>query len=79
MNRNYTKNYGWLSWFMLNNQEELCEVLSAMIKDKINEMLPQMLEDYFSQFTVDFITKINGRQVNDLKSSIIDIIIKNIK
>lgn len=47
MKRNYTKNYGLYSWFMINNQEELYDVLSAMIKDKINEILPQMLDDYF--------------------------------
>lgn len=79
MNRKYTKNYGWYSWFMLNNQEELYDVLSVMIKDKVNEILPQMLEDYFRQFSIDFRTTINGKQVNDISKYIIDSIINEIK
>ena len=50
---NNTKNYGWYMWFLMNRQEELCEVITAMIKDKIEEILPQLMDEYMKQFSVN--------------------------
>ena len=66
----------WL-WFASNQQEELYEVISAMIKDKINELLPELVQEQMRQFSVDIKTTINGNNSADLKNIIISELQRN--
>ena len=69
----------WL-WFANNRQEELYEVITAMITDKINDALPQMIEEQLRQkidnLSVNIQTTINGKASADFKDIITDMIIK---
>ena len=64
-------------WFANNQQEELYEVIQAMITDKINETLPQMIEEKMQQFSVDIQTTINGKSSTDIKGIIINELLKD--
>lgn len=80
MNVKQSNNFNYWLWFELNNQSELYDIISAMIKDKINELLPQMIEEYMRQYidklNINIDTSINGKITSDLKRSIIDMIAK---
>jgi uncharacterized protein (DUF111 family) len=69
----------WL-WFASNRQEELYEVISAMIKDKVEELLPQMVEELLRQkidnLSFNIQTTINGKSSASFKDIITDMIIK---
>lgn len=69
----------WL-WFSDNRQEELYEVISAMIKDKVEELLPQMVEGLLRQkidnLSFNIQTTINGKSSASFKDIITDMIIK---
>lgn len=73
------ENYNNWVWFALKNQDELYSVISTMIEDKVKELLPQMVSDYFKNFTFDFRTMLNGKQTNSLNSIIIDTLIQEMK
>ena len=83
MNTNNTNNFRYWQWFMMNNQAEMYDVISAMIKDKISEILPQMIDEKISQcmekFNFNISTTINGRAANsgDFSAAIRDMIIKS--
>ena len=67
-------------WFASNHQEELYEVISAMIKDKVEELLPQMVEDLLRQkidnLSFNIQTTINGKSSASFKDIITEMIIK---
>ena len=71
----------WL-WFANNRQEELYDVISAMITDKINEVLPQVIEEQLRQklenLSFNIQTTINGKSSADLKEVIKDMIIREL-
>ena len=50
-----------------------------MIKDKVNELLPQLVEGYMRQFTVNMETSINGNASSDLKEDIVRWIEKQLR
>lgn len=57
----------------------------AMMKDRIEELLPPLIEkylrEYFNNFSVDIQTTLNGNQVNlsGLKDEIKELLLKEIK
>ena len=67
-------------WFMNNHQEELYEIVSALIDTKIKEQLPQMVEEQLRQkvdnLSFDIQTTINGKSSTSFKDIITDMIIK---
>jgi len=42
---NSDKSFRCWQWFSDNRQDELYQVISEMIKSKVEELLPQMLEE----------------------------------
>jgi len=42
---NSDKNFRCWLWFSSNRQEELYQVITEMIKGKVEELLPQMVEE----------------------------------
>ena len=72
----------WL-WFANNRQEELYEVIQAMITDKVNEVLPQKVEEILRQkvdnLSFNIQTSINGQPSNFIRESITDMIIRELK
>lgn len=75
MRENYNN---WLQ-FALRNQDELYDVISSMIESKVKELLPQMVSDYFKNYTFDFRTMLNGKQTSSLNSIIIDALMQEMK
>ena len=70
-------------WFAEHRQEELYEIIQAMITDKINEVLPPMVEEIMRQkmdnFSLDIQTTVNGKSSANLKEAITDILIKELQ
>ena len=70
-------------WFMNNHQEELYEVVSALIDTKIKEQLPQMVEEQLRQkvdnLSFDIQTTINGKSSADFREIITDTIMREIR
>ena len=70
-------------WFMNNHQEELYEVVSALIDTKIKEQLPQMVEEQLRQkvdnLSFDIQTTINGKSSSDFREIITDTIMRELK
>ena len=83
MDLKQSNNFHYWLWFELNNQSELYEVISAMIKDKISELLPQLIEEYmrqqFDKLSVNIETTINGKVSNNLTEDIIDMLQKQLR
>ena len=83
MNLNQSNNYKYWSWFVINNQSELYDVISAMINDKINEKLPQIIDDHMRQYadklSFNIETTINGKVSDNLREDIIDMIRKQLR
>ena len=82
--RNYHDNYfHYWQWFVSNHQDELYDVIMSMMKDRIEELLPPIIDRYlcenFSNFTVDIKTTINGRETTELKDVITDMILKELR
>ena len=71
----------WL-WFSMNQKEELYEVITEMIKSKIEELLPQMLDEQLRQkvdnLSFNIQTTINGKSSADIKAIVSDMIIKEL-
>lgn len=69
----------WL-WFIENHQEELYQIIQAMIEIKINELLPQMVREELRQcldnLPVSINATINGNAATSkaLNDAIIDAI-----
>ena len=70
-------------WFMNNHQEELYEIVSALIDTKIKEQLPQMVEEQLRQkvdnLSFDIQTTINGKSSSDFREIITDTIMRELK
>ena len=70
-------------WFINNHQEELYEVVSALIDTKIKEQLPQMVEEQLRQkvdnLSFDIQTTINGKSSSDFREIITDTIMRELK
>ena len=70
-----SNNFNYWQWFVLNNQSEMYEVISAMIKDEISQLIPQLIDDYMRQYndklTVNIETYINGKASNSIRDEII--------
>ena len=70
-------------WFMNNHQEELYEIVSALIDTKIKEQLPQMVEEQLRQkvdnLSFDIQTTINGKSSSDFREIITDTIMREIR
>ena len=69
-------------WFSMNKQDELYEVISMMIKSKVEELLPQMVEEQLRQkvdnLSFNIQTTINGKSSADIKDIVSDMIIKEL-
>ena len=70
-------------WFINHHQEELYEVVSALIDTKIKEQLPQMVEEQLRQkvdnLSFDIQTTINGKSSSDFREIITDTIMRELK
>lgn len=69
-------------WFAINNQEELYEILQAMIDEKINQVLPQKINEYLRQNLDDYsinVRFVDGKNSVSTKDSIMNSIIKAIQ
>ena len=85
MNDFQSKFFRYWCWFVDNNQHELYDVLMSMIKDRIEQLMPQLIEQYFKEYvntiSVDVRTKLNGKTVDlsGLKNDITQLIIEGLK
>lgn len=70
-------NFKYWFWFAQKNQEELFAIINGMINDKVNEILPQKIEEQMRQYSVDIQTMINGKSSADLREIIVSEIQKN--
>lgn len=81
LNNNKQISFNCWVWFMDNHQEELYEVISAMIDIKIKELLPQMVEEQLRQkidnLSFNIQTTINGKNSADLKGIVIKELLKD--
>ena len=80
-NLNYNKvSMNCWYWFMQNHQEELYEIIKAMIEIKVNELLPQLVKEELRQsidnLPVSINATINGNAATSkaLNDAIIDAI-----
>ena len=80
-NLNYNKvSMNCWYWFKQNNQEELYEIIQAMIEIKVNELLPQLVKEELRQsidnLPVSINATINGNAATSkaLNDAIIDAI-----
>lgn len=66
----------------MNQKEELYEVITEMIKSKIEELLPQMVDELLRQkidnLSFNIQTTINGKSSADIKDIVSDMIIKEL-
>lgn len=72
----------WL-YFVEKGQEELFDIISAMIIEKVEQILPQMIEEQLriktNSMSFDFQTTINGKSVEKLKEVVSEMIINELK
>ena len=72
----------WL-WFMENRQEELYDIVNMMINEKINEVVPQIVQDELRQnvdkLSYNIQTTINGHSSSSFKDMITEEIIKELQ
>ena len=76
------QNFNSWVWFALKNQEELYNVISSMIEDKIKDLVPQIVENCLREnkdsLIFDIQANINGRYSSDLKNIITEMILNEI-
>lgn len=83
MNSSNTNDFHYWQWFVMNKQEDLYNVISAMIKDKVNDILTPMIDERISQFVenlnLNISTTINGKAANsgDFQAAVREMIIKS--
>lgn len=69
----------WL-FFMNEHQEQLYEVIQAMIEVKVNEILAQKVDEIMREkldkLSVDIQTTINGKSSANIREEITEMIIK---
>ena len=70
-------------WFVENGMEEMYQIISAMIEDKINAVLPQIIDDQLRQkvenLSFNIQTTINGKSNADMKEIIKDMIVREFR
>lgn len=59
LNNNKMNENCWL-WFMNNHQEELYDIISAMIEIKVNQLLPQLVKEELRQSIDNLSVSINA-------------------
>lgn len=59
LNNNKMNENCWL-WFMNNHQEELYDIISAMIEIKVNQLLPQLVKEQLRQSIDNLSVSINA-------------------
>ena len=79
--KNFQSNYfRYWQWFVINHQDELFDVIMAMMKDRIEELLPPLIErymrEYINNISVNVETNLNGKNIDlfGLKDDIQNII-----
>ena len=84
--KDFQSNYfRYWQWFVLNHYDELFEVIMAMMKDRIEELLPQLIENYMREYvnnlSVNVETKLNGKSIDlsGLKDDIQNIIYQSLR
>ena len=79
MNEN-GNNFRCWQWFVNNDFDELYQVIQVMITEKVNQILPQLVEEQlrqkFDNLSLNIKATINGRASDDIKKIVSDMIIK---
>ena len=80
MGINQDNSFRYWQWFAENHQEEMYDVISAMINDKISQQLPQIVDEQLRQkvdnLSFNIQTTINGKSNADIKEIIKNMLIK---
>ena len=58
------KYFKYWQWFVFNHQDELFDVIMAMMKDRIEELVPQLVKKYMDEISIDIRTTLNGKSVS---------------
>lgn len=58
------KYFKYWQWFALNHKDELFNVLMAMMKDRIEELVPQLVKKYMDEISIEIKTTLNGKAVS---------------
>ena len=82
MDKTYSKNLLYWTWFVTNKQEELYAIITQMIDDKIKELVPYMIEEQLrnkiDRLSFNIQTTINGKSVSNIKDSIAEMIVEEL-
>ena len=58
------KYFKYWQWFVINHYDELFDVVMAMMKDRIEELVPQLVKKYIDEIGIDIRTTLNGKFVS---------------
>ena len=85
MNNFNSKCFHYWQWFAFNHQEELYEVIMSMVKNYVEEAIPEFIEKYLREYinnlSFDIRTTLNGKSADltGLKEDIERIILESFK
>lgn len=82
MKKIQSNNFYYWSWFEMNKQGELYYVIDAMIKDKLEQLLPQITEEILREkinnLSFNIQTTINGKNSKNLGESFAEMIVEEL-